>query len=315
MPDEAHIWTDERIAELEGRLCRMYAHATEDMLAKQSAFMASYESERKRLDRMVGEGRVTKDQRNRILADHAMKSQWYSQMTQTLAVESLNADMMAMDAVNDSIPRVYAENHNFMTYQAEAGLGVSLGFDLVDADTVRRMAMHDPDLVPQWRVDQAKDYVWNRQKFNSAITQGILQGESVDDVAKRVENVIGMNARNARMNARTALTAAENAGRMQSLLRMREGGVDVRKQWVATLDHRTRDTHRAEDKAVRELEERFPNTGLMYPGDMSTNDPGEVYNCRCTMMASFDEVSSSVAYSRRRSKTGTSYAKWRRGRR
>lgn len=57
-------------------------------------------------------------------------------------------------------------------------------------------------------------------------------------------------------------------------------GADVLKQWDATLDGRTRDSHRRVDGEIRELDEKFSN-GLMFPGDPS-GSAAEVVNCRCT---------------------------------
>lgn len=60
-------------------------------------------------------------------------------------------------------------------------------------------------------------------------------------------------------------------------------GVDVVKQWDATLDGKTRDSHRAVDGEIRELDEKFSN-GLEYPGD--PNGPAaEVINCRCVSLS------------------------------
>lgn len=316
MADEAHIWTDGEIAKLEARLRKVYDQAGKEMRKKQQAFLASYEAERSRLKAQLDSGRITKSQYNNLLGGYAFRSQWYADMTASLAQSAVKADARAMEIVNNATPQVFAENHNFITYVVENGLGISTAFSLVDRSTVNRLIRDNPNLLPQWKIDQSKDYRWNKQKFNSAITQGILQGESIDEISKRISSVLGMNQRNARMNARTAMTAAQNAGRMESLLRMRESGIDVRKEWVSTLDHRTRDSHRAEDKGVQELEDRFPNTGLMFPGDMSTNDPGEVYNCRCTLIASFDEVNSSLSVSKRHNKNlNMTYAKWKKGKR
>ena len=53
-------------------------------------------------------------------------------------------------------------------------------------------------------------------------------------------------------------------------------------QGQRTLDNRTRTWHRELHGEVRELEELFSN-GLLYPGDPN-GDPGEVWNCRCTLI-------------------------------
>lgn len=52
------------------------------------------------------------------------------------------------------------------------------------------------------------------------------------------------------------------------------------KQWDASLDARTRDSHARVDGEIRELDEKFSN-GLMFPGDPN-GAAAEVVNCRCT---------------------------------
>ncbi len=88
--------------------------------------------------------------------------------------------------------------------------------------------------------------------------------------------------------ARTAVTGAENAGRLDGLLKARDRGIDVQKEWVATMDGRTRHSHRTVDGEIVDQDKKFSN-GLRYPGDPA--GPGrEVYNCRCTMIGALKGV-------------------------
>src|SRR5699024_7451549 len=90
-----------------------------------------------------------------------------------------------------------------------------------------------------------------------------------------------MNRSSAVRAARTAITSAENAGRMDSYKAASDMGIKVRKRWVATKDDRTRKSHRRMDGETVDWDKPFSN-GLMYPGDPS--GPGaEVYQCRCTL--------------------------------
>lgn len=71
--------------------------------------------------------------------------------------------------------------------------------------------------------------------------------------------------------ARTTLTGAENAGRVASYERARGMGIDVRKRWLATLDERTRASHRALDGEVADADGKFPN-GCEYAAEGSNLD-------------------------------------------
>ena len=59
-------------------------------------------------------------------------------------------------------------------------------------------------------------------------------------------------------------------------------GADIVKQWDATLDGRTRDTHRLLDGQIRELDEPFEVGGKKADAPGYFGDPAEDCNCRCT---------------------------------
>ncbi len=69
---------------------------------------------------------------------------------------------------------------------------------------------------------------------------------------------------------------------MDACYKAKEKGANVVKQWDATLDSNTRESHSQVDGEIRELDEKFSN-GLMFPGDPS-GGPGEVVNCRCALL-------------------------------
>ena len=143
------------------------------------------------------------------------------------------------------------------------------------------------------------------------MTSGILQGKSIgkiaDDLQKRV---IDMGRVSAVRAARTAYTSAQNGGRMDSYKAAEKMGIEVKKEWLATLDERTRTSHREIDGETVTQDAVFSN-GLRYPGDPK-GKPAEVYNCRCTLIPVVGGVDTSDRM--RRDKTGVfkkmSYPEW-----
>jgi len=88
---------------------------------------------------------------------------------------------------------------------------------------------------------------------------------------------------------------------MDSYIKAEEIGISLEKQWIATLDSRTRHDHAAADGQTVDENKPFIIGGyeMMYPGDPS--GPGhEVYNCRCTMIAKVKGVDMSDALRRDR---------------
>ena len=202
-------------------------------------------------------------------------------MKKQCAKQLLNVNQTALAYVNGELPEVYALNYNALSGSVDGVGGYS--FTLVDADTVRNLAVTDKSLLPKKEPNPAKDIPWNMKKINAETLQGILQGESMDKISKRILNVQKMNETQAIRAARTLVTGAENKGRLDSHKRAEEDGIILEEKWVATKDGRTRHSHAMLNGETKKTNETFSN-GLEYPGDPSGR-PEEVYNCRCTMTA------------------------------
>jgi hypothetical protein len=63
----------------------------------------------------------------------------------------------------------------------------NVGFTIYDEQTVKRLIVDDPTLLPKRRIDAPKDLKWNKKKFTAEITAGILLGESIGEIANRVQ--------------------------------------------------------------------------------------------------------------------------------
>ena len=69
-----------------------------------------------------------------------------------------------------------------------------------------------------------------------------------------------------------------------------EMGINVKKQWMAHLDSRTRDSHINLDHQIAEVDEPFQSDfgEIMYPGDFQAH-PADVWNCRCRLKYIYPE--------------------------
>lgn len=76
-------------------------------------------------------------------------------------------------------------------------------------------------------------------------------------------------------------------------------GLKLKREWVATLDGRTRHAHAMLDGQKAEIGKPFKVDGydIMFPGDKSA-PAFLVYNCRCTMIADIDGIGTSDAQRR-----------------
>ena len=123
------------------------------------------------------------------------------------------------------------------------------------------------------------------EKVASRLAQGIASDVGINELADLVNEVFDQfgNSRSL-MIARTEATSANNLGFTEAY---KQSGVANAKEWIATGDERTRDSHIAVDGDIVKLDASFKN-GLQYPGDGSA-DPGETVNCRCVLGPAFQE--------------------------
>lgn len=310
MADPAHERTDEMIEEIRQRVSREYLIAYEGAEAKLSDYLSRFEAKDRIHAEAVRRGEETEADYREWRRGQVLMGERWQEMVDTLAEDYRNADRIAASIVNGYLPDAYALNHDYATFQVEQGSKVDTSYTLYDRATVERLVRDQPGLLPKADIDEAKDLRWNRQHISSAITQGVLQGESMDEVAKRLRSVADMDFRASMRTARTAMTSAQNAGRTDAYRRAQGMGIQVRKQWLATLDQRTRHSHRALDGEVVGLDERFSN-GLEYPGDPS-GAGSEVYNCRCTLVPDLPGVDAEEG-ERASRLGGVSYEEWRAG--
>lgn len=153
-----------------------------------------------------------------------------------------HANVVAAAAIEGRLPEVYAENYNYGTWQVESAVGVDTAYALQDASTVQRLLTDHDSYLPKPSVNVAKDVAWNRRLIANQITQGVLLGESIPKIAKRIQDVAGSNRAAAVRLARTSTMAAENAGRVDQL----QEGQGARHQGAAGMGGDARPAHALE---------------------------------------------------------------------
>lgn len=265
---------------MEKRISDIYSRANKEVEKKTKDFFSAFEKQDKEMKKKLSAGQITEDDYKKWRKNRLMTGKQWEDTKKTVANEMLNARKTAIAYINGQLPEIYALNYN-----AIGGLVKGYSFDLADAATVRNLATKDKTLLPYKTVNGKKEVRWNTKLVNSEVLQGIIQGESIPNIAKRLNNV-GMTAKGSAVrNARTTVTSAENKGRMDSYHDAEEMGIILKKQWLATHDSRTRDEHIELDGVEVDVDEYFENGlgKIMYPGDPSA-DPANVYNCRCTLV-------------------------------
>lgn len=311
--DEAHKKSDVYLKQVERRVQQEYAQAASEIQKKLEDYLQRYEvKNRVKLDKLK-KGEITKAEYDYWRTGQIMIGKRWEEMRDTIAQDLSHTNEIAASIINGYTPEVYALNHNYGTYEAEKGAMVDTSYTLYDRQTVERLMRSSAAPIPQAKVDIPKDLKWNQRQVTSAVTQSILQGESIKQASKRIASVTAeSNMHVATRNARTMITSAQNAGRVDSYKRASEMGIKMEQVWLATLDGRTRHSHRQLDGEKIKVGGKFSN-GCRYPGD-PYGPAWEVYNCRCTLIGQVQGVDFNVTDIRNRNnyKLGTmTYDEWK----
>lgn len=313
MADYGHKETDKRLEVMEKRIAKVYADTLAEAKDKLSAVLAEFRELDEKKAQAVADGKLSKKAYTGWRQELLGKEKHLRDMIDVLTEDFTNADKIAMKIVNGEAKDVYALNANYAAYDIEKKANVNLSWTLYDHSTVERLIREEPDLLPLPSVDVPVDRRWNQKHITAAINRGILLGDPIQDIAKRLVTVASMDLNAAVRSARTATTAAECAGRIDTYKYAQSIGIELEQEWLATLDSRTRHEHRLLDGQRAAVGEAFHVGGasIRYPGDPQA--PGYlIYNCRCTLVSAVKGIDQSDAP--RASKLGNmSYDEWKAG--
>lgn len=184
------------------------------------------------------------------------------------------------ETVSDYLTECY-ENGFVGTMYDLQGQGIPLCFPLDQEQMVRAVQL-DSKISKGLYTRLGEDVSKLKKKITAQVSRGIATGMSYQQVAQQLAGETKVGYNNAVRIARTEGHRIQCQAGMDACEKAKEKGADVVKQWDATLDDRTRESHVAVDGQIRELDKPFSN-GLMFPGDPS-GGAGEVINCRCALL-------------------------------
>ena len=319
-PDKGYALTEKELKALEKRIYDSYKEAYDgltDIIKEYFAKFADRDaSEKARLDA----GDITEEQYKQWRLAQIGRGKRFEALREKVAERMTNTNAAAVAYVNDATPGIYSLNRNFAAYTIEQVTG-DIGFDLWDEQTVKRLIVEQPQLMPYYPPKRALkrgiDLAWGKKQITASVTSSILQGKSIKHMADDLQSrIVTMNRDSAIRTARTAVTGAQNAGRMDSYFAAEKMGIKCRKEWMATLDGRTRHSHAMLDGEVVDNDKKFSN-GCRFPGDPN-GAPAEIYNCRCTLVSAIEGIDTSGGQRRARNpETGQNdlienmtYAEW-----
>lgn len=306
--------------ELEERITEAYREAYDGLNETIRDYFAKFADRDKAMKAQLDAGEITEEHYRQWRLAQIGRGERFEALRDRIAERATNTNETAIAYINDATPGIYSLNRNFTAYTIEQVAG-DVGFDLWDEQTVKRLIAEQPELMPYYPPKRALkrgiDLAYGKKQITASVTSSILQGKSIKHMADDLQSrIVTMSRDSAIRTARTAVTGAQNAGRLDSYFAAEKMGIKCRKKWLATLDSRTRHSHAMLDGEIVDNDKKFSN-GCRFPGDPN-GPPSEIYNCRCTLVSEIDGIDTSGGQRRARNpETGRNeliknmtYAEW-----
>lgn len=114
------------------------------------------------------------------------------------------------------------------------------------------------------------------------IIQGLFEGKSYAEIAKRVSNETEASYKNAMRIVVTEGGRTSSIAQQSSSEHARSLGIDMQKRWLATLDGKTRNDHRDLDGQTVDIDAEFKINGHSAKQPRMFGVASEDVRCRCT---------------------------------
>lgn len=123
-----------------------------------------------------------------------------------------------------------------------------------------------------------------KKRISSEISRGLSTGVPYSQIAKQLELIAGVDYSKSLNIIRTEGHRIQSQSSFDAMHKAKSCGAEIVKQWDATLDGVTRDTHRKLDGQIVDVDDDFRVDGMSAPYPGGFGDPSEDCNCRCCLL-------------------------------
>lgn len=235
------------------------------------------------------------DEINTKIADYTLRisknaddtSAIYQKQYQEMLKSQVEASIQALHSTNYTEISKYLEdsykNSYAGTFYNMQKQGVPLAIPMNQEDMIRAITLNSKiseGLYKRLGVDTQQ----MKKRITAEVTRGIASGSSWEQIAKQIGMKSGVTYSNAVRIARTEGHRIQQQSSLDAMNKAKSKGADIVKQWDATLDGKTRSTHRELDGQIVELNQKFKSSqgDVEAPGMFGI--PSEDCNCRCCLL-------------------------------
>lgn len=218
-----------------------------------------------------------------------VRSKIYQLKYQQLLREEIELNLNLLQEKNikniaDYLKKMYNNNYLGMIYSLQKEYNIPVHNPV------------NPLLMAMSVLRKTEDYIFSQRLYSdigelkkvvkAEISRGIASGKSYRDIAKNIAKKYDTEYYNAVRIARTEGARVSSEAQLQSINDAVNEGADLLKRWDATLDSKTRDTHRELDGQIAEYNQDFVYSGgtVSAPTKFEgATGASENINCRCRL--------------------------------
>lgn len=270
--------------EAEKRLKGIYASAEKELEKQLEDLLKSGNAEAAKIEEQYKGGEITKSERQQALLRVLTKIGFWKGAGK--AAEKLYAkNREAAEMINARIPAVFADGCNREAWQAEMDVRRDVGLIPLTEEEISDWIEEDPEPFSISHLDEKKDTKWNTKNITVTAIGLLALGIGLDRLAgETAEKVTDRNHDSMIRRAFDVLSGFWGGGKDAMASEEEKKGLQPEKEWIATLDFKTRDAHQYLDGKRVPQDEPFVYDGdeIWYPRDPAA--PAYLRcNCRCAM--------------------------------
>lgn len=199
--------------------------------------------------------------------------------------EICRAGKKATDGIRDTMGDIYADTMDY-TQTRIAKLahdaGINVTFAQPDKREILAIINRNETAFTKLAYRNLGQNVEIRHKLQNALALSSTLGEGRDKLIKRISDITGQSAWQAKRVAQTERTRSQSQASYQASQEASNAGITIYNRWHCRFRN-SRDAHMRRHGQYAKQGECFPDSVMRYPGD--PNGPAEeVINCYCALI-------------------------------
>lgn len=183
--------TELLISEVEKRIKKEFKQAKEEVRQKALKYFKQFAEKDKTWKQMLENGEVTEEQYKNWRTGQMIVGKRWETLRDELADVYVNANEAAKVAVAETLPAIYASNHDYLTFTIEKAAKVNTGYRLIDRGTIERILFTLAEK-PQEQRKKEKGKIIQEEKKSvktpEKSVKRVLQTKDVSEVVKEISD-------------------------------------------------------------------------------------------------------------------------------